>query len=74
MAHGQTCYFPDGAKATGGAPCQNHSPSSDGASPCCKSADAYLKSYLCLEYFDDSIINRQSCMDTSFSSLKISSS
>ena len=72
MANGQTCYFPDGSKATSHTPCQDLSPSSDGASACCDSADACLESHLCLEQSGGPMISRGSCTDQTWQSQECS--
>ena len=72
MANVQTCYFPDGSKATSDTPCQESSSASDGASACCNSADACLESHLCLEQSGGPVISRGSCTDQTWRSQECS--
>ena len=73
MANGQTCYFPDGSKATSDTPCKRDpSSGSDGASACCNSADACLESHLCLEQLGGPMISRGSCTDQTWQSQECS--
>ena len=72
MVSGQTCYFPDGSKATSDTACHDPSPGDNGASACCNSLDACLESHLCLEQSGGPMISRGSCTDQTWQSQECS--